>query len=87
LRFGLVNEVAAPEALDDAVARWVDDILACAPLAVRAIKQMVRAGERVTAREAQMLRLPALIEALRSSDQDEGVSAFREKRAPRWRGR
>ena len=86
-RFGLVNEVVAPEALDDAVARWVADILACAPLSVRAIKQMVRAGERVTAREAQMLRLPALIEALQSSDQDEGVSAFKEKRAPQWRGR
>ena len=86
-RFGLVNEVVAPEALDDAVARWVADILACAPLSVRAVKQMVRAGERVTAREAQMLRLPALIEALQSSDQDEGVNAFKEKRAPQWRGR
>ena len=87
LRYGLVNEVVPPEALDEAVARWVADILACAPLSVRAIKQMVRAGERVTAREAQMLRLPALIEALQSSDQDEGVSAFKEKRAPQWRGR
>jgi crotonobetainyl-CoA hydratase len=87
LRYGLVNEVVAPEALDEAVGRWVADILACAPLSVRAIKQMVRAGLGLTASEAQRLRLPALIEALRSSDQDEGVSAFREKRAPRWRGR
>jgi crotonobetainyl-CoA hydratase len=87
LRYGLVNEVVAAEALDEAVARWVADILACAPLSVRAIKQMVRAGERLTAREAQMLRLPALIEALQSSDQGEGVSAFKEKRAPQWRGR
>jgi enoyl-CoA hydratase/carnithine racemase len=87
LRFGLVNEVVAPDELDEAVARWVADILACAPLSVRAIKQMVRAGERLTAREAQMLRLPALIEALQSSDQVEGVSAFRDKRAPLWRGR
>ena len=52
LRYGLVNEVVPPEALDEAVARWVVDIQACAPLSVRAIKQMVRAGERVTAREA-----------------------------------
>jgi crotonobetainyl-CoA hydratase len=34
-----------------------------------------------------MLRLPALIEALQSSDQDEGVSAFKEKRPPQWRER
>lgn len=87
LRFGLVNEVVAMPELDDAVARWVADILSCAPLSVRAIKQMVRAGERLSAREAQMMRLPALIEALQSSDQDEGVRAFQEKRAPQWRGR
>jgi enoyl-CoA hydratase/carnithine racemase len=86
LRFGLVNEVVALPALDEAVARWVADILACAPLSVRAIKQMTRAGERLSAREAQMLRLPALIEALRSSDQEEGVLAFQEKRPPQWRG-
>jgi crotonobetainyl-CoA hydratase len=87
LRFGLVNEVVAPHELDEAVARWVADILACAPLSVRAIKQMVRAGAGVTAKEAQMLRLPALVEALRSSDQEEGVKAFLEKRAPVWRGK
>jgi enoyl-CoA hydratase/carnithine racemase len=87
LRFGLVNEVVSMQGLDDAVASWVADILACAPLSVRAIKQMVRAGQRLSAQEAQMLRLPALVEALQSADQDEGVRAFREKRAPQWRGR
>ncbi|KRQ03435.1 enoyl-CoA hydratase-related protein [Bradyrhizobium manausense] len=87
LRFGLVNEVVAPETLDDAVTRWITDILACAPLSVRAIKQMVRAGQRLSPTDAQMLRLPALVEALQSSDQDEGVRAFQEKRAPKWRGR
>jgi len=43
---------------------------------------MVRAGEKLSASEAQMLRLPALVEALRSSDQNEGVRAFQEKRKP-----
>jgi enoyl-CoA hydratase/carnithine racemase len=85
-RFGLINEVAPSAGLDEAVERWVADILACAPLSVRAIKQMVRAGAGLSARDAQMLRLPALVKALKSTDQEEGVRAFQEKRAPVWRG-
>jgi enoyl-CoA hydratase/carnithine racemase len=87
LGFGLVNEVAPPEALDAAVERWVADILACAPLSIRAIKQMVKMGADVSPQQAQRLRSPALIEALQSEDQHEGVRAFQEKRAPVWKGK
>lgn len=87
LSMGLVNEVVPRAGLDAAVDRWVGDILACAPLSVRAIKQTVRRSAHLTAAEAQALRLPALVEALGSRDAEEGVAAFREKRKPVWEGR
>jgi crotonobetainyl-CoA hydratase len=85
--YGLVNEVVPRAALDTAVDRWVADVLACAPLSVRAIKQVVRRTAQLAAAEAQALRLPAVVTALRSRDSQEGVAAFREKRPPAWEGR
>ena len=87
LRLGIVNEVVPRANLDAAVTRWIDDVLACAPLSLRAIKQMVRRTAHLAAADAQAQRLPALVEALRSRDAEEGVRAFREKRPPVWEGR
>jgi enoyl-CoA hydratase/carnithine racemase len=36
---------------------------------------------------AMGLLTPVASRAMASADQDEGVAAFREKRAPRWTGR
>ncbi len=85
--FGIVNEIVPAAELDAAVDRWVAEIVACAPLSLKAIKQTVNRTGHLNVAEAQALRTPALIRALQSEDAQEGVVAFREKRAPVWQGR
>jgi crotonobetainyl-CoA hydratase len=83
---GLVNEVVPRAELDAAVERWVEAVLACAPLSLQAIKQVVKRTSTLSAADAQAQRLPALVAALQSEDANEGVRAFQEKRKPRWSG-
>ncbi|MDQ0643084.1 enoyl-CoA hydratase-related protein [Microbacterium murale] len=83
-QFGLVNEVVPLADLSDAVDRWVTQILLCAPTSVRAVKQIVNRTAHLTALEARDARLPALMTSLSSTEQDEGVLAFQQKRAPSW---
>lgn len=88
LAYGLVNEVVPGARLDDAVHVWVEDMLACAPLALRATKQVARRNlDYPTLAESLRGDYPAVERMLESEDAVEGPRAFAEKRAPVWRGR
>ena len=87
LELGLVNEVVPIDRLDAAVAAWALDIMACAPLSIRAIKQCVAQGLGRPLAEAMADTYDA--EEIRKASHDaiEGPRAFAEKRSPRWSGR
>ncbi|MYM56371.1 enoyl-CoA hydratase-related protein [Thalassovita mangrovi] len=86
-QYGLANAVVPGDRLDAEVEAWVNDILSCAPLSLRAIKRTIRSTGHLSAPEARALKTPELIAALVSEDSEEGVAAFRDKRAPVWRGK
>ena len=90
LRWGLVNQVVAPEHLFIAAMELARQIAQGAPLALAAIKEVLRATESASVPAAyQQLRsgsLPSYGKMLASDDAKEGPRAFAEKRPPRWSG-
>jgi dehydration protein DpgD len=84
---GLVNEVTTLDNLDAAVQTWVDDILAAAPLSIRATKQMVLDSFGLPVRDAFARTYDWDDRRRHSEDAIEGPRAFAEKRSPRWTGR
>jgi crotonobetainyl-CoA hydratase/dehydration protein DpgD len=77
----------AADGLDAAVDAWVEDILRCAPLAVRAVKQAAAAAATMPLQQAFQTRYPWEERRMHSADAEEGPLAFVEKRSPQWKAR
>jgi enoyl-CoA hydratase/carnithine racemase len=81
-RIGLVNRVAPPGELDAAVDGLVDELLACAPVAVGLAKRALDASARPALAATLELELLAQERCARTADFAEGARAAAEKRAP-----
>jgi enoyl-CoA hydratase/carnithine racemase len=87
LDLGLVNAVVPAAELPAATRAMADDIAANAPLAVRAIKRMMRAAETETFEQNIHHVFLQLLPLFRTADFAEGVASFMEKRDARFTGR
>lgn len=84
---GLVHELAEPEHLDEALQKIVDALALGGPEAQAASTELIRAVANQPLTRAVIEDCARRIATLRATDQArEGLSAFLEKRAPKWGG-
>jgi enoyl-CoA hydratase/carnithine racemase len=86
LEFGLVNRVVPSVSLTDVVNQLAATIAAKSPLALKLGKKAVREQTGLNLAEAYDCASRVMVENMLAGDAEEGISAFLEKRQPKWRG-
>lgn len=86
LRLGLVNEVVAPEALDEAVNSLASELAEKSRFTLALGKQAFYRQLEMGVRDAYEYTANLAVRNNLADDAREGVSAFLERRKPRWQG-
>ena len=85
---GFVNEVVPHDELMDAAMRWANLILECAPLTIRASKDVVyKSLDSASLQDSMEAQYDSVKAMVGSEDFVEGPKAFSEKRPPNWQGK
>jgi enoyl-CoA hydratase/carnithine racemase len=86
LGYGLVSRVVPADQLMDEARRTAEKLASAAPLAVAAIKRAVSGGMDRPMAEALEIERNEFIGVRETDDAKEGITAFVEKRAPKFTG-
>lgn len=86
LRIGLVNKVFPQEELLEKCLKFGEKIASRGPLAVKLCKEAVNNGVEMELSKACQYEVDLFSICFSSSEQKEGMSAFLEKRAPKFKG-
>jgi methylglutaconyl-CoA hydratase len=84
LSAGLVTQVVEPEALDAAVAAYVDQLVQGGPEAIARTKELLRRVPAMPREDAFAWTAEVSAGLFTSSEAREGMTAFLEKRKPEW---
>jgi len=87
LAWGLVDRVAEPEALEEAVQAVAEKIGAKSPLGLARMKRLVDDSRDLSLDEALARERAVMADHRSSFDRAEGLAAFAAKRPPRFEGR
>lgn len=87
LRIGLVNQVTTPENLLDACMEMADMIAQTGPIAVEMAKYAIDKGIETDLATGLAIESNAYRVTIPTEDRVEGLTAFREKRKPVYKGR
>jgi enoyl-CoA hydratase/carnithine racemase len=85
LEFGLVNRVVPSESLRATVDDYARIIAAKSPEAVRLGKAAATRQAGMSLADAYELTSRVMVENMLAADAEEGISAFLDKRQPKWR--
>ncbi len=81
---GLLDYVVPEEKLDEAVQTYVGYLRSSGPTAIKEVKQLVSACEQMNRPDFKEFTVKKIAELRISSEGQEGISAFLEKRKTKW---
>ncbi len=87
VRLGIINRVFSEEKIEGEVLKIAKRIISLAPLAINAFLKAVNDGSQMPLEEGLEFEAKLFAEIFGTEDAKEGISAFLQKRQPKFQGR